>query len=346
MRTFDILPGFDPTNDASFPPEAEGSVALGIFFHFGPVLAFCAVLAGLGITWKSLALAYAATGVFLPITFAIEKARPCVDLPKATFDEVASGYSLVFVKGMLVGGGFVAAGWYALSLVSPHARSTHGWVAILVGVFFTDLGYYLLHRFLSHGHGQGALGRMYRKAHAAHHSITHLDFLRGNESSLIDTAFSEIQPSLIVVSWALGLDLEATLVVYGIVLLMQTTDHTNHTFDIGWLRYVFLDNHVHKLHHCRRGHIVNYGAVFSIFDRAFGTYYEDWCVNGSYLHHHHVALPIKRRREPGRKPAPGRPRYLGISCFIRWSRDRTRNQAVESRNSADFRPSPALARAL
>jgi sterol desaturase/sphingolipid hydroxylase (fatty acid hydroxylase superfamily) len=290
VRSYDLITGSDPR--AFSPADESGAIVRGIFFHFGPVLAFLLVLIVLGLTPLGIALAYAATGIFLPLTFAIERARPCVPLPKATVEQIASGYSVVFVKGIAVGGAFVTAGWVALSYVSPHRALSSGWGVVAAGVFFTDLGYYLLHRFMSHGRGTGWLSKVYRKAHSAHHAITHLDFLRGNESSLIDTAFSEIQPSLIVTSWALGMSLQATLVAYGIVLLMQTTDHTNVTFDIGWLRYIFLDNHVHKLHHCRRGHIVNYGAVFSIFDRMFGSYYEDWRLNGSYMHHHHLPLPI------------------------------------------------------
>ena len=76
-------------------------------------------------------------------------------------------------------------------------------------------------------------------------------------------------------------------------LLLQATDHTSVTYNIGWLRYVFMDNHAHKLHHCKRGNLINHAAAFSVFDRLFGTYYEDWTLSSNYLHHHKIALPIK-----------------------------------------------------
>jgi sterol desaturase/sphingolipid hydroxylase (fatty acid hydroxylase superfamily) len=77
------------------------------------------------------------------------------------------------------------------------------------------------------------------------------------------------------------------------VLTLQATDHTSVTYNIGWLRYVFMDNHAHKFHHCIRGNLVNHAAAFSVFDRVFGTFYEDWALSSNYLHHHRIPLPIK-----------------------------------------------------
>src|SRR5262249_33693385 len=169
-------------------------------------------------------------------------------------------------------GGLIAAGWWALSLVPLHARLHGGWARIVAATLATDLAYYWIHRAVSHGRGRGRVLGFYRRSHAAHHSVTALDFLRRNQSSPVDTAVSQFQPAVIVVSWLLGMDLGSTLAAYALVLMLQATDHTNVTFDIGWLRYVFMDNHAHKLHHCRRGNLVNHGAAFSIWDRAFGTY--------------------------------------------------------------------------
>jgi sterol desaturase/sphingolipid hydroxylase (fatty acid hydroxylase superfamily) len=162
----------------------------------------------------------------------------------------------------------------------------------------TDFAYYTIHRLMSHSRGDNPVLRYYRKKHAAHHSVTELDFLRGNQSSWVDTSFAQFQPSLIVISYVLGMDLGATLVAYGLILMLQATDHTSVTYNIGWLRYVFMDNHAHKLHHCKRGGLINHAAAFSFFDRLFGTYYEDWSLSSNYLHHHRIALPIKPVEPP------------------------------------------------
>ena len=66
-----------------------------------------------------------------------------------------------------------------------------------------------------------------------------------------------------------------------------------------------MDNHAHKLHHCKRGNLINHAAAFSVFDRLFGTYYEDWALSSNYLHHHKIALPIKPLEPPARKRTVG-----------------------------------------
>jgi sterol desaturase/sphingolipid hydroxylase (fatty acid hydroxylase superfamily) len=76
-------------------------------------------------------------------------------------------------------------------------------------------------------------------------------------------------------------------------LALQATDHTSVTYNIGWLKYIFMDNHAHKFHHCKRGNFINHAAAFSMWDRWFGTYYENWDLSSNYLHHHGISLPIK-----------------------------------------------------
>ena len=69
------------------------------------------------------------------------------------------------------------------------------------------------------------------------------------------------------------------------------------TYNIGPLKYIFMDNHAHKLHHCRKGNLINHAAAFSFYDRLWGTYYEDWNMSANYLHHYRIPLPIKRERK-------------------------------------------------
>ncbi|MFN8398325.1 MAG: sterol desaturase family protein, partial [Bacteroidia bacterium] len=223
-----------------------------------------------------------------------ERKNASLELPKYTTKEFIDGLSMVFLKGVGVGGGFVTVGWWALSYIPLYGKHYCNWWGMIGAVFLTDLAYYWIHRTLSHSRGNHPILKYYRKKHAAHHSVTELDFLRGNQSSLVDTAISQFQPSLIVISYFLGMDLPSTWVAYVLILLLQATDHTSVTYNIGWLKYIFMDNHAHKLHHCKRGNLVNHAAAFSIYDRLWGTYYEDWSLNANYLHHNRIPLPIKR----------------------------------------------------
>lgn len=275
------------------PREQHGNVIYGTLLHLGSPFFFAAGLAWLGVTLPNVFLAFFAVSlVFTTLTLVCEHFDASIRLPAPTRKEIFDGLFMVFVKGVGVGGAFVTGGWWALSHVPLWSGFGASWWGIALATIGTDFAYYLIHRFLSHG-TRGSVVRYYRRKHAYHHAVTALDFLRGNQSSWVDTSFSQFQPSLIVLSWLLGLDLAATWTAYLLILTLQATDHTSVTYNIGWLRYIFMDNHAHKFHHCIRGNLVNHAAAFSVFDRAFGTFYEDWDISSNYLHLHRIPLPIK-----------------------------------------------------
>jgi hypothetical protein len=285
------------------PREQRGNAVVGTLGHLGSPFFYVVLLLAFGVSRATtLWVFFAVSAVFMPLTLIGERYSASVPLPKATVREVFDGIFMVFVKGVLVGGGFVTAGWWALSHVPLRGTLSNSWWCIALATVGTDFGYYVIHRLLSHSKGSHPVARFYRLKHAAHHSVTELDFLRGNQSSWVDTSFSQFQPSLIVISYLLGMDLAATWAAYALILLLQATDHTSVTYNIGPLRYLFMDNHAHKLHHCKRGNLINHAAAFSVFDRLFGTYYEDWSLSANHLHHHHIALPIKPIDRRGRSP--------------------------------------------
>lgn len=288
-QTYSVLP------ISNIPREQKGNVIYGIFGHLGSPFTFIIVLAFTGVSLLSVTLAFVLVSlIFTTFTLIEERKNASLELPKYTTREFIDGLTMVFIKGVGVGGGFVTLGWWALSYIPLYGKHNCNWWVMIAAVFLTDLAYYWIHRLLSHSRGNHPILKYYRKKHAAHHSVTELDFLRGNQSSLVDTAISQFQPSLIVISYFLGMDLASTWVAYALILMLQATDHTSVTYNIGWLKYIFMDNHAHKLHHCKRGNLVNHAAAFSIYDRLWGTYYEDWSLNANYLHHNRIALPIKR----------------------------------------------------
>jgi sterol desaturase/sphingolipid hydroxylase (fatty acid hydroxylase superfamily) len=287
-KTYATLPS------PNVPREQMGNAVFGTLGHLGSPIFYVVLLAIVGVnTWSAIWTFFAVSVVFIPLTLIGEKFGASIDLPKATRREVFDGLFMVFVKGVIVAGVFITGGWWLLRQVPLHRTVSNSWWLIAIATVGTDFGYYVIHRLLSHSKGPHPIARYYRRQHAAHHSVTELDFFRGNQSSWVDTSFSQFQPTVIVLSYLLGMDLAATWVAYGLILLLQATDHTSVTYNIGWLRYVFMDNHAHKLHHCKRGNLINHAAAFSFFDRLFGTYYEDWSLSSNYLHHHNIALPIE-----------------------------------------------------
>ncbi len=290
------------------PPEQRTGLLYGIFGHLGSPVFYILWLALFGVTLFHVIVGFLVTSfVFMVFTISAEKRHPAIELPALTARDWVMGLAQVFWQGILAGGGFVVAGWWLASFAPLHGPlSNSGWL-IFAAVLLDDLAYYWIHRKMSHSVGRGRIKQYWRKKHAAHHSVAEMDFLRGNQSSLVDTAFSQFQPAMVVIAWALGMDLPATLAAYFLILALQATDHTVVTFNIGPLSYIFMDNHAHKLHHCKRGNLINHAAAFSFYDRLWGTYYEDWRLSANYLHHHGIPLPIKRKAPPRKpRPAPAR----------------------------------------
>ena len=282
--------------DFNVPEEQKTSVLFGIASHLGPTFLFVIILLFTGFSISAIIVSFLAISlIFLFVVLRAEKKVPSVLLPSPTKKEVKEGLSLVFLKGFVIGGLVVVLFWWFLSFVIPYAGTVSSWWVIIIAVLLTDFAYYWIHRSLNHGRGNHFVLNWYRKNHALHHSVSELDFYRGNISTVFDTAVTGFQIPIAIIASLMGMDLATTLVAYGIVLQLQATHHANFTFNISLLSYIFMDNHAHKFHHCKKGYLVNHGALFSLWDRLFGTYYENWKLSSNYLHFHKIGLPIERR---------------------------------------------------
>lgn len=226
----------------------------------------------------------------------MERLFPCTNLEKPSLLDIWKGMTLVFATGVGIGSLVVICGWWCLSHLLKTPWHVSGMTGILIALLLTDFAYYLIHRLLNHSDGINRLTRWFRKIHGPHHATKELDFFRGNLSTLFDTAVTGFQVPLALIAAALGMNLESMLTAYALVLLLQSTHHANHTFNIGTLRYIFVDNHCHKLHHCRRGFNVNFAAIFSVWDLIFFTYYEEWDCSSSYMVKHAIPLPVFNAR--------------------------------------------------
>ncbi len=286
----------EETEPPAVPAEAAGGLAFGLFAHLGPAVAFVTILSLTDMALVPAVVSFVVLSLLnLFLVLYVERAAPSVELPPPTWADVRRGLGLVFLEGVVGGGAVVITGWWLLSGLSPLTGELSGWAPIFAVVLLTDAVYYWIHRSLNHARGAGPIRRWFRRRHVAHHSVSELDFLRGNVSSFFDTAVTGFQVPLAVLTAVAGMDLGATLIAYSLVLMLQATHHVNHTFHLGWARYVFMDNHAHKLHHCKRGRLVNHGALFSLWDRAFGTYYENWDLRANHLASQRIPLPLRPR---------------------------------------------------
>eukprot|EP00756_Hemistasia_phaeocysticola_P014036 Hpha_TRINITY_DN15318_c3_g2::TRINITY_DN15318_c3_g2_i4::g.89810::m.89810 len=287
-RKLKLLPAAD---GSEVPPEEMGSVWFGICVHLGPVVIYFALLHLFGhALWQVFSFALGVMLVNLLVIVYYEYKHPAVGLEAPSLSDMWEGAVLVFITAVGVGSAVVFGSRHLFwHLRSPAEAGVFSWWLVAYATMLDDFLYYIYHRFLSHGTGTA----WFQTVHLPHHSVVALDFWRGNLSSVWDTAVLGFQLPLGVVASLYGLSLEATFVVYFTVLMLQATHHANHTFNIGTLRFVFVDNHAHKMHHCPWGSHLNHGACFAMWDRNLGTFFEDASVCTNYAQLHKVQLAVR-----------------------------------------------------
>jgi len=285
------------------PAEAHNSIVWGVVIHLGPPVGFVLTLMWLGRTLPVIALAFIViSGLSMLAVYVTETYAPAAPLEPPDRDAIGFGLIVAFVQGVGLGGAVVFGVWWLGTRIWPYAEVWSGWWAVLTALALTDLAYYAIHRWLYHSRGRHPLLRWCRRVHARHHAVSHLDFLRGNVASLIDTAFTSFQVPLGVIAVIAGMGLIDTLIAYALVLMFQTTDHLNHTLNLGGLRHVFIDNHAHKLHHCKGGTRLNYAVVFTLWDRIFGSYHEDWSRSPAHMHRGRISVRTPAADALGESP--------------------------------------------
>jgi sterol desaturase/sphingolipid hydroxylase (fatty acid hydroxylase superfamily) len=143
-----------------------------------------------------------------------------------------------------------------------------GWAALIAGVLFADLLMYAIHRI---EHRVFLLWRF----HAVHHADTDVD---------VTTAFRQhpgqfLLNSFVVTFVLLGLGAPAWLLpIYSLILLsIMPFQHMNSHMPSRLERLVgfaLVTPGMHRVHHSvhARHYEANFGAVFSFWDRLFGTY--------------------------------------------------------------------------
>jgi sterol desaturase/sphingolipid hydroxylase (fatty acid hydroxylase superfamily) len=143
------------------------------------------------------------------------------------------------------------------------------WVELIIGLLILDLVaqyfvHYLLHRV-----------KWMWKLHMIHHSDTHVDATTGTRHHPGDYIMREIFALVAVIIAGLPF---AFYMVYRITTVLTTyVTHANISLP-GWLdkalSYIFITPNMHKFHHHfeRPWTDTNFGNIFSIWDRIFGTF--------------------------------------------------------------------------
>ncbi|HSC83252.1 MAG TPA: sterol desaturase family protein, partial [Pseudomonas sp.] len=157
-----------------------------------------------------------------------------------------------------------AFAWQHLALFELPAEQLWVWI---FAFFFYDFCYYWLHRM---GHERSILWA----AHAVHHQ---------SEEYNLSTALRQTSTGFLL-GWIFYLPMAIAgvpplvfLSVGAMNLLYQFWVHTRHVPKLGWLEWIFITPSNHRVHHAQNPVYMdrNYGGVFILWDRLFGTFQEE-----------------------------------------------------------------------
>jgi len=160
----------------------------------------------------------------------------------------------------------------ALLKDAPLWDKWYGWVFAVVLFDFCD---YWLHR-ASHE------SAVFWAAHVVHHQSQDFNFSTAlrQESAYLFLGWVFYLPMALV-----GVSPDLFGIAGLIVLVYQFWIHTEHVGKLGWFDRVFSSPSNHRVHHAVNDRYIdkNYGAIFVLWDRMFGTFEEETepCVYGT-----------------------------------------------------------------
>ncbi len=140
------------------------------------------------------------------------------------------------------------------------------WVLWVVAFAVYDFCYYWNHR-------MGHEVNFFWASHVVHHS---------SEEYNLTTALRQTSTS--VLGWIfylplalMGVPLEVFISVAALNLIYQFWVHTRHVPKLGWFEWCFVTPSNHRVHHAQNQIYIdkNYGGVFILWDRIFGTFQEE-----------------------------------------------------------------------
>lgn len=146
------------------------------------------------------------------------------------------------------------------------------WIAVFVAY---DFCYYWKHRF-------GHEWRIMWASHVAHHQSEEFNL----STALRQTGTDYIGFVFYLPLYLVGIPAAAIITVGSLNLIYQFWVHTEHIRRLGPLEWIFVTPSNHRVHHARNERYLdrNYGGVFILWDRLFGTFQDELaderCVYG------------------------------------------------------------------
>ena len=148
----------------------------------------------------------------------------------------------------------------------PLMDSNSWWTWVFAFVLY-DFCYYWLHRL---GHERTILWA----AHVAHHQSEEYNLTTALRQTSTGFLFGWI---FYIPMFLIGVPAEVVVTVGSLNLLYQFWVHTEHVPKLGWYEWIFITPSNHRVHHAQNDVYMdrNYGGVFILWDRLFGTFQEE-----------------------------------------------------------------------
>ena len=148
----------------------------------------------------------------------------------------------------------------------PLMDSGSWWTWVFAFVLY-DFCYYWLHRL---GHERTILWA----AHVAHHQSEEYNLTTALRQTSTGFLFGWI---FYIPMFLVGVPAEVVVTVGSLNLLYQFWVHTEHVPKLGWYEWIFITPSNHRVHHAQNDVYMdrNYGGVFILWDRLFGTFQEE-----------------------------------------------------------------------
>ncbi|WP_439569388.1 sterol desaturase family protein [Sphingopyxis sp.] len=117
--------------------------------------------------------------------------------------------------------------------------------------------------------------------HSVHHAIEDLNAINSNTHP-VDSIVERL--GLIAFGTLIGFKADTIVILVAFQILHDRLNHTSAPINLGKLNIILTDNRTHHLHHSilPEHHDKNFAAIFTFWDRVFGT----------YVHPHPTKLPI------------------------------------------------------
>lgn len=199
-----------------------------------------------------------------------KRGLPGYDMPDALTSMTLGGLSLIAgTFSRLFGFGLLVLAQQKLGVAIWPTDIAIYLVALLwlLAIIFHDFSYYWVHRF---SHEINILWA----AHSVHHSSEHFNLSTALRQSSTTGFFSWIVFAPMAI---LGVPPIMMATVALIDSLYQYWVHTEQIGRLGWMEKIFVTPSNHRVHHSQNDYCIdtNYGGIFIIWDRMFGTFADE-----------------------------------------------------------------------